>query len=95
MKCQDCIFWLRKQEKLIEAGHCDMWVDGDSDTRRKVVEYKDSAFGQCSNSNFINRMFPIDDVSANSLMYFADECCGADFVTGEDFGCVHFKGKNE
>jgi len=55
----------------------------------------ESCFGICSNKKFIydnNFMFClIDDQPKDSLLYCDNECYDASFITGENFGCIHFK----
>lgn len=77
MNCKNCKFWKRLEKS-------------------EVAPSADCRFGRCSSVKFIyecdapHSQFAGD---ADVLLYEDYEGWSADFVTGEDFGCIHYSGE--
>ena len=54
-----------------------------------------SVFGECNCDNFVYTGKIDPPVKNDILTYWDCECYSAGFETGENFGCVHFKGYSD
>lgn len=53
----------------------------------------DERFGECKCSSFMynDEHYKLNSLPANSFLYMDYEGWEASFVTGEEFGCIHYK----
>lgn len=59
-------------------------------TEASDVRYYGPYAGNCASDKFV---YGDGNVPADSLVYYDNEGYHADFVTGEDFGCIHWETK--
>jgi hypothetical protein len=83
--CKNCIFW--KQIKKAR-NFDDIMNDTYSNINAKPAK------GECSSDKFIDTSESGDScLDIDGLAYSDQEACGASFITGPDFGCIHFQTK--
>ena len=63
---------------------------------RNDGEYNSIKYGECKSDKFIyETSYELKEKEiADKLLYMDDEWYGASFEVGEDFGCIHFKRRN-
>lgn len=88
MNCKDCMYWERI---IVQNRRREPW---EKFFHKEADSFKSS--GNCSNDKFVytdgtdKSVPPID-----GLGYWDHDGYDAGFETGENFGCIHFKGKEE
>ncbi len=96
MNCKDCKFWTR----LVRYMHETSGDLSEFQVLETDIKY-DMKFGNCLNTNFIDisskymydRQYIALNDRPNTLLYSDHDSYKAKFVTGEDFGCIHFTPK--
>lgn len=78
MKCKDCKYWKRYEERRAIWG------------RLRTIA-SNTSYGDCKNDNFFYKEAPKDNIKG--LIYYDYENYTAGFETGQDFGCIHFEQK--
>lgn len=82
--CKECKFWKRFED--------DVYTGIRSEEFRKAVIH----FGECNHEEKFVYGYLVDDptISHDSFIYATSSgLCGAEFETGENFGCIHFQKK--
>ena len=85
MQCQGCKFWERETLYLIGT-YWDIIKPKNSD---RIKDTKKSKFGECKNSHVICDF----EMNGNEILNYDNNCViySNEYVTGESFGCIHFK----
>ncbi len=105
MKCETCKYWKRRILKQINYGSTHGgyvgWAIEEkySYEGKNVLQTKESAFGKCKNKKFIyiqsdgyDNVQNIDlEHQSDTLLYSDYEAYSAFFITGENFGCIHYE----
>lgn len=104
--CQNCQKWKRRtlykvnHENMVYRGNFwEEWEDRPPEGSDIILETCNSKFGECNCKKFIYTQaggcVEDDDIAnedqPDALLYTDGEAYGAYFLTGENFGCVHFK----
>ena len=76
---------LRKMEETCKS--CRHW--------ELITKGAQEGFGECKSEKFIYG-YPGKSEKRGDTLYYEDcETFGAEFVTGPDFGCIHYKKRKE
>jgi hypothetical protein len=70
---------------LERCKNCKYW------TRTEKEEHNSGLYGDCNSSKFEYEIDRESLVDGDKLLYQDYEGFSAGFVTGEEFGCIHFK----
>lgn len=94
--CKTCQHWQRKTIVVYRMGKRGKYF-ADTPTG-EYIRTEDANYGECTCQKF-KYDYPKDvdpktgealPIEADNLLYWDDETYAAHFVTGEDFGCIHW-----
>jgi len=87
--CKDCLHWTRYNFDQTKTHYDDIKLRFGEDRINSLKKFhnEESHYGKCDNEKFNYD----GDRHVDGLHYWDAEGYFADFETGEDFGCIHWK----